>query len=111
MKANQLTRGSKTRLMYVESKSGLIDGASARIGWVTFSKSGRSVYYRGLSLVRANSGGLSGNFIDAESGDVYWVSGVKQSGSNTHPSERRIRVVVDEEAMEAFNLLRSEAGA
>jgi hypothetical protein len=97
--------------MYVESKSGHIDGAPARIGWVTFSKSGRSVYYRGLSLLRAKGGGLSGNFIDAESGEEYWVSGVKQSGSNTHPAEARIKVVIDDDAMEALQLLRGKAGA
>jgi hypothetical protein len=54
--------------MYVECKGGLLDGAHARIGWVSFSKTGRSVYYRGRSLNRMKGGGILGNFIDIESG-------------------------------------------
>jgi hypothetical protein len=46
MRRTQLNRGLAKRLMYVESKAGLIDGAQARIGWVTFSRSGRIVRYR-----------------------------------------------------------------
>lgn len=68
MKANELTRGNRDRLMYVECKGGLLDGAHARIGWVSFSKTGRSVYYRGRSLNRMKGGGILGNFIDIESG-------------------------------------------
>ncbi len=37
----------KRRVMYVELKS---DSNPAWIGWVEFSKSGRSVYYRGRRL-------------------------------------------------------------
>jgi len=47
MKRNQLTRGERKRIMYVENKDGDIDGVPGRIGWVTFSQSGRSVYYLG----------------------------------------------------------------
>jgi len=83
--------------MYVEPKEGLIDGAEARIGWVTFSKSGKSIYYRGKSLMRAN--GISGNYLDNESGQEYWVSGIKRRGSNVHLSERRLKVVVDDDAL------------
>jgi hypothetical protein len=35
----------KTRIMYIEQKDDGINGP-ARIGRVTFSKSGRSLYYR-----------------------------------------------------------------
>ncbi|MCW9024711.1 MAG: hypothetical protein OQK73_08500 [Gammaproteobacteria bacterium] len=59
MKNNQLTKGENCRVMYVENKDGDIDGVDARIGWVTFSKSGRSVYYRGKTLKRAKGGGNS----------------------------------------------------
>jgi hypothetical protein len=106
MKTNQLTRGAERRLMYVENKNGYIDGVSARIGWVTFSKSGLSVYYRGRTLLRAKGGGLSGNFFDEETGHEYWVSGVKVRGSNTHSAEST-SVEVDEDAREAYVQLRS----
>ena len=70
--------------MYVELKSQ--DGGSgpASIGWVTFSKSGRSVYYRGRRLQRLRGGGVSGNFADAETGDEYCVSGVKKNKEDRH---------------------------
>lgn len=83
MKTNQLTQGQNRRIMYVENKDGDIDGASARIGWVEFSKSGRTVYYRGKSLKRATGGGIKGNHIDEDTGEEYWVSGIKKRGSNT----------------------------
>src|SRR5215475_9404432 len=104
MKRNQLNRGAARRLMYIECKSGAIDGAEARIGWVTFSKTGKSVFYRGRSLLRAN--GPAANYIDESTREEYWVSGVKRRGSNVHPAERRITVVVDEDALSAYQLLR-----
>jgi hypothetical protein len=92
--------------MYIENKEGLIDGARARIGWVEFSKSGRTVYYKGKSLVAIGGRGVSGNFMDEETREEYWVSGVKKRGSNAHPSEK-IRLVVDEDAREEYERLRS----
>jgi hypothetical protein len=106
MKSNQLTRGEERRLMYVENKNGYIDGAGARIGWVTFSQTGRSVYYRGLTLKRAKGGGISGNFYEEATGQEFWVSGVKTRGSNAHPAERT-QVVVDDDAREEYERLRS----
>ena len=41
----QLTKGLQRRLMYIENKDGTILGSDARIGWVTFSKTGRTVNY------------------------------------------------------------------
>ena len=58
---NQLTLGQDRRLMYLENKDGLIDGARARIGWVTFSKTGKSVHYRGMELLKQKGGGIRGN--------------------------------------------------
>ncbi|MEM6413538.1 MAG: hypothetical protein AAF720_02655 [Pseudomonadota bacterium] len=101
---NQLTRGQKQRVMYVENKDGDIDGAVARIGWVTFSKTGKSVYYRGRTLAKAN--GISGNFTDVDSREEYWVSGIKKRGSNVHWAES-IEVLIDDDAREEYQRLRS----
>ena len=103
-KEQQLTHGLKSRLMYVENKNGEIDGANARIGWVKFSKTGRTVYYRGLELSKAR--GVSGNFIHQSTGHEFWVSGVKKRGSNTHWAER-ISVEIDADASEAYYKLRT----
>ena len=106
MKANQLTRGEERRVMYIENKNGDIDGAAGRVGWVTFSQTGRSVYYRGRTLKRAKGGGVSGNFYDEATGQEYWVSGVKIRGSNAHPAEST-KILVDEDAREEYERLRS----
>lgn len=94
---NQLTQGESKRVMYIENKDGLIDGYSAHIGWVTFSKTGKTVYYLDKTLNRVKGGGVSGNHIDAETGEEYWISGIKKRGSNTHWAEPA-RVKVDSDA-------------
>jgi hypothetical protein len=103
---NQLNRGASRRLMYVENKDGDIDGVAGRIGWVEFSKTGRTVYYRGRELGSIGGRGVRGNFIDVASREEFWVSGVKQRGSNSHWAER-IAVEIDADALEAYRALRS----
>jgi hypothetical protein len=103
---NQLNRGLERRLMYVENKEGDLDGARARIGWVTFSKSGKSVRYRGRSLARSGGQGVLGNYYDEATGEEFWVSGVKRDGSNTHPNGS-VTVVIDEDAAEAYQAHRA----
>ncbi len=98
MKATQLTRGRERRVMYIENKNGLIDDRhSARIGWVRFSKTGNTVYYRNLVLNKIRGGGVRGNFEDATTGCEFWVSGVKKNGDNTHWAES-VKVHIDEDA-------------
>ena len=93
-------------LMYLENKDGDIDGAVARVGWVTFSKSRRTVYYRGRRLQRAKGGGIGGNYFDVNTGETYWVSGVKRRESNAHPT-CTVQVLVDEDAQEEYARIRA----
>ena len=93
--------------MYLENKDGDIDGVSGRVGWVEFSKSGLSVYYRGRTLKRAKGGGVSGNYYDDETGEEYWVSGVKKHGSNAHWTEP-VDIAIDEDAKEEYDRLKNE---
>lgn len=108
MKTSQLTKGLQRRLMYIENKNGLLDGERARIGWVEFSKSGRTVRYRGRELCAIGARGVSGNFMDATSREEYWVSGVKARGSNAHYAEP-VRVYVDEDAIAEYEKVRGGA--
>jgi hypothetical protein len=105
MKINQLTQGQSRRVMYIENKDGLIEGIAARIGWVEFSKTGRTLYYRGRSLAAAKGGGVRGNFICEETGQEFWVSGIKKRGSNSHPSES-VSIAIDEDAKEEYERIR-----
>ena len=71
--------------MYIEKKGGSIPGQSrllglARIGRVTFSKTGKSVYYAGKTLRRFQ--GYKANHYDIETGDHYWISGPRQDGED-----------------------------
>ena len=70
------------RIMYVELKSHQSDSGPGWIGRVRFSKTGLTLYYRGLTLARQQ--GVSGNHVDLATGDEYWVSGVKRDGTDRH---------------------------
>lgn len=87
--------------MYLENKDGEIDGYDARIGWVTFSKTGRTIYYRGRSLARLKGGGVSGNYFCENTHQEYWISGIKKKGSNVHWAESA-SVHIDEDAIEEY---------
>ena len=87
--------------MYVELKSGHGDSGPAWIGWVKFSKTGRTVYTRGLELQRMRGGGISGNHMHVETGDEYWVSGVKKDRQNRHWAGVG-GVEIDEDAREEY---------
>lgn len=70
--------------MYVELKTGYNDNGPAWIGRVSFSKTGRTIYYRGKSLRRIPGGGISANHRDVQTGEQYWISGVKKNGEDRH---------------------------
>jgi hypothetical protein len=92
--------------MYVENKDGAIEGAHARIGWVTFSKSAQTVYYRGRELTKLKGSGIRGNYFDAVTGEEFWVSGVKKRGSNAHPAERGVSIIIDDDAKAEYQAMR-----
>ena len=66
--------------MYIESKSGGLDGAG-RIGWVEFSRSMRSFHYAG-KLFQKTKSGYKYNCIEAETGEHYWITGAKKNGAD-----------------------------
>lgn len=103
---NQLTRGQERHVMYIENKDGDIDGVAAPIGWVSFSKSGKSVFYRGHELHRVARRGVRGNYIDGDTGEIFWVSGVKKRGSNVHWAEPA-SVAIDGDALEEYSAIRA----
>ena len=90
--------------MYVETKDGTLDGIEGRIGWVTFSKTGKTVYYRNRTLYKSKQA-IRGNFVDEHTGEEYWVSGVKKRGSNAHWAEHP-GIRIDEDAVEEYNRIR-----
>jgi hypothetical protein len=71
-------------LKYIEKCTGGSHSGPAWIAYVETSRSGRTVYFNGCALQAATGGGVVGNHFDLDSGEEYWVSGVKKSGSNRH---------------------------
>ena len=71
--------GHKTRIMYIERKAGNLTGP-ARIGRVTFSKTGATIYYRGEEFRSLNGYGFKANYYEVETGDEYWISGPRRDG-------------------------------
>ncbi len=65
--------------MYIECKAGNLTGP-ARIGRVTYSKTGATIYYRGREFRSLKGSGFKTNYIDVESGEEYWISGPRKDG-------------------------------
>jgi hypothetical protein len=74
-------------LRYIELKSGHSDNGPAWIGYVTSSKTGRTLYFDGRGLMKLKGqrrGDSGGNYVDMETGESFWVSGVKKNGEDRH---------------------------
>ena len=91
----------RREIRYVELKTGFNDDGPASISWVTFSKTGRTVYYRGRSLQRIIRGGVGSNHVDVQSGEEYWISGVKKDRQDRHWAGKGA-VEVDDDAREEY---------
>ena len=65
--------------MYIEDKSGS-DGleGDARIGRVYFSKTGKTLYYKGMRFRSLKGRGFKANYYNTETGDEYWISGPRK---------------------------------
>jgi hypothetical protein len=68
---------SRAKIMYIEDKSEGLEG-SARIGRVYFSKTGRTLYYRGYKFQSLKGSGFKANYFEVESGKHYWISGPRK---------------------------------
>ena len=84
--------------MYVESKAGGLTGP-ARIGRVTFSKTGRTLNYQGRAFQSLKGAGFKANYYDTLSGEEYWISGPKRDGTDRLYGEA-IPVEIDDDARE-----------
>ena len=75
----------KQEIKYIELKnSGRNHNGFAYIGLVSFSKSGKTIYFDGKGFQSLNGTGISGNYFELETGDEYWISGVKKNMSDRH---------------------------
>ena len=90
----------KSRIMYIESKAEGLTGP-ARIGRVTFSKRGSTLYYAGRAFQSLKGSGFKANYFDVESGEHYWISGPKKDGTDRLYGEA-VPVEIDEDVREEY---------
>jgi hypothetical protein len=88
------------RIMYMERKAGKLTG-DARIGRVTFSKSGQTLYYRGQTFRSLKGAGFKSNYLEIDSGEDYWISGPRKDGADRLYGER-IPVEIDDDVREEY---------
>ena len=94
-------------IKYIELKSGFNDNGPAWIGLVSFSKSGKTIYFDGKAFQTLNGNGISGNYYEIESGDEYWISGVKKNQKDRHifgKGKIQIEKRILEEYLKSINL-------
>ena len=90
----------KTRIMYIERKAESLNGP-ARIGRVTFSKSGRTIEYRGKKFQKSKTGDKWNHF-DVETGDHYWISGPRRDGQDRLYPQSTQPIEIDDDVREEY---------
>ena len=84
--------------MYIELKEDGLRGP-ARIGRVCFSKTGKTLYYSGRTLVPLNGRALKANYFDGETYEEFWISGPRLDGCDAlYPTT----VEIDEDSREEY---------
>jgi len=90
----------KPEIRYIENKSAGHHGP-AWIGYVEFSKSGQTVYFNNKALKKLKVPGISGNYFDIETGEEYWISGVKKNGQDRHYMGSG-KIMIDQNSVSAY---------
>lgn len=97
----------KSRVMYIEDKSSGLEGG-ARIGRVYFSKTGKTLYYKGRRFQSLKGMGFKANYIDIDNGDEFWISGTKKD-RNDRLYGGQLGVEIDEDVKdEYFKLINGD---
>jgi hypothetical protein len=96
--------------MYIESKAGGLVGP-ARIGRVTFSKTGATIYYRGKEFQSLKDSGFKANYFDVATREEYWISGPRKDGQDAL-YVTNIQPEIDEDVREEYwNWRRKPSGS
>lgn len=91
----------RTRIMYIESKAEGLNGP-ARIGRVTFNKTGRTLYYKGQSFQSLKGHGFKANYRESETGEEYWISGPRRDGLDRLYGRSALVVEIDDDVREEY---------
>lgn len=91
----------KTRIMYIENKSASLNGP-ARIGRVTFSKTGKSISYQERTFQSLKGRGFKANYYDIRTGEEFWISGPRKDGKDRLYSQSSLPVEIDDDVVEEY---------
>jgi len=91
----------KTRIMYIEEKSSSLNGP-ARIGRVTFSKTGKSISYGGRTFQSLKGSGFKANYFDVETGERFWISGPRKDGKDRLYDGNSAPIDIDPDVAEEY---------
>jgi hypothetical protein len=86
--------------MYIESKADSLNGP-ARIGRVTFSRTRKTVYYKGHAFYSLKGSGFKANYRNKQTGEEYWISGPRRDGRD-RLYVSNIPVEIDEDVREEY---------
>lgn len=89
----------RTQIMYIENKQDLT--GEAHIGLVQFSKSGKSIYYKGKTYQTLRGRGFKSNYFDVETGEEFWISGCHKNGEDRLYGER-LPIYIDDDVREEY---------
>ena len=91
---------TEPRIMYVEPRTSELAG-TARIGRVTYSRTGGTLYYLGLSFQAIKGKAAKANYEEIISGDHYWIAAANPEGKD-RPHGGPAVVEIDEDAREEY---------
>ncbi len=89
----------RSRIMSIESKAESLQGP-ARIGRVTFTKSGKGIYYKGREFFRIS--GFKSNYAAVGTGEEYWISGPRRDGLDRLYGPSALPVHIDDDVREEY---------
>lgn len=86
-------------IKYIELKTGYADNGPAWIGNVKESKTGKTIYFNNHAFKKCQ--GIQGNYYDIETGEEYWISGVKRDGQDRHWAGNG-KVIIDRKCIDEY---------
>ena len=89
----------RSRIM--ESKGEGLNGP-ARIGRVTFNRTGLTLSYNGKSFRSLKGSGFKANFYEIETGEQYWISGPRRDGLDRLYGKSALVVEIDADVREEY---------
>jgi len=87
--------------MYIESKAEGLNGP-ARIGRVSFNRTGRTLYYKGQSFQSLKGSGFKSNYFETGTRDEYWISGPRRDGLDRLYGKSALLVEIDDDVREEY---------